>query len=267
MSRRTPVALPTPRRAGAVALAAAALALAGGCTREQATATSGAGTLPPATASDAPSTTAGAAETAPPDVPVTAPVTAPASTVPAPPPTTLPLDAAVTLATALDSLAIGYHFVTTATVGGQVAVTAEGDHIAGSTQMTVASSGTTTQYLVTADAAWALADGSWQQLDSTQGLSDPVTQLRSPASVAISGTPEAATIVAQYPNAALGLAGDGQASVEFQLVGGQISSLRYASTAVVTNADGSTSEQPAEVTAVISPVAPGTQITLPAAEA
>lgn len=179
----------------------------------------------------------------------------------------MPLDAAVTLAMALDALGAGYHFVTTATVGGNVAVTAEGDHIAGATHMAIASGGTTTEYLVTADAAWALADGAWQQLDSTQGLSDPVTQLRSPTSVAVVGSTDAATITATYPNAALGLAGDGEAAVEFQLAGGQITSLRYASAAIVTNADGSTSEQPADVTAVITPIAPGTQITLPAADA
>lgn len=253
---------------GAAALVAAALALVGGCTRDgAATSTTAPGRVAATlatTSSAIPSTTRDAPVS---NVAPAVPVSVPAPTPPPVPPTTVPLDAQVTLATALDTLAIGYHFATTATVGGQVAVTAEGDHIAGSTQMTVASGGTTTEYLVTADAAWAFADGSWQQLDGTQGLSDPITQLRTPSDVAISGTTEAATITARYPNAALGLQGDGQAGVEFELAGGQITSIRYASSAVVTNAGGSTSEQPAEVTAAISPVAPGTQITLPVAEA
>ncbi|HWL42314.1 MAG TPA: hypothetical protein VNQ73_05175 [Ilumatobacter sp.] len=221
-----------------------------------------------------PAPAAAAAQAALRDIPEPTPVaTAPTTptssptmlpTTPAPPPTTVPLDAVVALATALDALNTGYHFTTTATVAGRPAVIAEGDHIAGSTRMTITSGGTGTEYVVTAEAAWALADGAWQQLDGTQGLSDPVGQLRDPLEVAIVGTAEAATITARYPAARLGLASD--ATVEFQLADGRITSLRLSSTTVTTHPDGTTSEQPADVTAVITPIAPGTEITLPVGE-
>jgi hypothetical protein len=183
----------------------------------------------------------------------------PATTVPVP-------DATTMLTAALDTLASGYHFVSTATVDGQVTLVAEGDHVAGATQMTVTSGATSTQYLVTEHAAWAKADREWQQLDSTQGLTDPVGRLRAPLSVELAGTAESATITAHYEATALGVRGAGEHAVEFQLTNGLITSLRYASTALVTNADGTASERRREVTVVITPIASGTEITLPVTE-
>lgn len=233
---------------------------AGACTRDgdQATTSTATATAPrAATAPPVSGTEPVAAPRAATSPPPTTPV--PGATIttapPAPPTTVAPPDPTTLLMGALDALIAGYHFVTTATVAGQVAVSAEGDHVAGSTQMTVTSGGTSTEYLVTAGAAWAQADGEWQQLDSAEGLSDPVAQLRSPVEIELSGDAEAATIVAHYPAAALGVPGDGQHPVEFQLAGGQIVSLRYPTT--------TSAGEPAEVVAVISPVAPGTEITLP----
>jgi hypothetical protein len=246
----------------------AVLAVAAGCTRDAAPTAFSADATPPvdiartatsALSDAAPAPTSSAAATTPPPSAAAVP-TAPVTTAPTP-------DATTTLTAALDTLATGYHFVTTATVAGRVAVVAEGDHVAGATQMIVTSGGASTRYLITSDAAWAQADGEWHQLDSAQGLRDPIDQLRAPLSVTLVGTADAATITAHYPAAALGLPGDGQHAVELQLANGLIRSLRYASTAVVTNADGTTSEQASEVTAQITPIASGTQITLPAAEA
>ena len=196
--------------------------------------------------------------------PVAPPVT-PAST-PAVQPTSPPVpDATTTLTAALDTLATGYHFVTTVTVDGRTTLVAEGDHVAGTTQMTVTSDGSSTRYLVTRDAAWTRADGGWQRLDSTGGLADPVSQLRSPRSVELVGTAEAATITAHYDTAVLVVRGTGERSVEFQLADGLITSLRYASTAAVAGAGGTTRAQHTEVHAVITPIESGTEITLPPA--
>ena len=232
------------------------LVLVGGCNRDD-TVDQFAREAAPA------SVTARASTSAPGD-----PTTPLSHSVPPAPVTTAPVpDATTTLTAALDTLATGYHFVTTATVDGQVAVMAEGDHVAGTTRMTVTSGGASTNYLVTPDAAWAQTDGEWRQLDSAQGLTDPVGQLRAPLSVELVGTAEAATITARYEATALGIRGGGERTVEFQLDDGSITSLRYFSTALVTSADGTTSERRTDVTAVITPIASGTEITLPVAEA
>jgi hypothetical protein len=239
-----------------VALVPGALVVVGGCNRDD--------TADPFTHEDAPAAiTARASTSAPSDATMPLSISvppAPVTTAPAP-------DATTTLTTALDTLAAGYHFVTTATVDEQVAVMAEGDHVAGTTRMTVTSGGTSTNYLVTPDAAWAQTDGEWRRLDSAQGLSDPVGQLRAPLSVELVGTAEAATITARYKATALGIRGDGERAVEFQLDDGRITSLHYSSTGLVTGADGTTSERRTDVTAVITAIASGTEITLPAAEA
>jgi hypothetical protein len=203
---------------------------------------------------------------APDSSPPTAALTA-STSVPSAPPTSAPVpDATTTLTAALDTLATGYHFVTTVTVDGKATLVAEGDHVAGTTQMTVTSGVSSTRYLVTRDAAWAQTDGKWRQLDSAQGLTDPVSQLRSPLSVELFGTAAAATITARYEAAALGVRGGDERVVEFQLADGLITSLRYASTAAVTTAGGTRRQQHTEVHAVITPIESGTEITLPTAE-
>lgn len=264
----SPASPPAPRFGpiAAVFSAAVALAVAGGCSRGE---DAGTGDLIPIPVTEAaqplavPATPAATDRGSFPPTPTATPTSAAAAS--APPPTTVPLDAALMLTTALDALGAGYHFATTATVAGNLAVSAEGDHIAGATHMVVTSGGTSTEYIVTPAAAWALADGAWQQLDSAAGLPDPIGQLRSPLTATAAGTPAAAVLTAQYPNRALGLPGDGRAAVEFEITDGRITALRYATVVVLTNADGSTVEQPAEVAATIGPVAPGTEITLPSA--
>lgn len=246
-------------RAGAARLAGvgicSVLVVAGGCGRDDAITAS-----TPEVASAAALGAAGS-----PSPPDTAPPTS--ASVPPVPPTSAPVpDATTTLTAALDRLATGYHFVTTISVDGEAAAVAEGDHVAGTTQMTVTQDGTSTGYLVTRDAAWTQADGRWEQLDSTRGLADPLSQLRGPRSVELAGTVEAATITAHYEAAVLGVRGAGERAVEFRLADGQITSLRYETTASVAGAGGTTREQPSEVHAVITPIESGTEITLPTAE-
>lgn len=231
------------------------LALAG-CSRGDDTASTTVAPPPTAasTTSVAPLTTV-AAPPAPTAPPTTAAV--PVSTVTLPDPNAL-------LAAALDAAAPGYHFITTASVGDQVVLSAEGDHAGGATRMTLTSLGATTDYIVTADAAWALQDGEWQELDQSPGLADPLSPLRTPTSIELlAGNTEAATLLGHYPAAALGLPGDTDQSVTITIATGQLTALAYSSTANVTAADGSVSQQPAAVTTQISALAPGTAVTLP----
>lgn len=253
---------PSRPRAGARHAAtgvAAVLLAAAGCSREEPTAATTAATAQLAASAATVGASTVPAPPAPPATPDTTGATTAATAPTAPrmtpaPTTAAPTDPTTTLMNALDALTAGYHFVTTATVAGHVAVSAEGDHVAGATRMTVTSGGTSTEYLVTAGAAWALADGAWHQLDSAEGLSDPVAQLRQPATIEFAGN-AAATIIARYPAAVLGVPGGGQHPVEFQLAGDRIVSLRYPTT--------TSGGQPADVVAVISPIAPGTEISLP----
>ena len=237
-------------------LAVAVLVTVAGCSRgDEASDT----TVPAATVTPSPGTVAAAPSAAPTPLPTTLAPATPAPTTAVAPPTTAapttaaPIDPAALLATALDQLAPGYHFVTTATVGGQVAVSAEGDHVAGSTRMTLTSSGTATDYLIAGDAAWAFADGAWQELDPADSPSDPLAALRAPTAVTlVAGDATAATVHATYPASALGLPGDTESTVEFQLANGAITALTYVA-------------DPANVSAVITPIDPATEITLPTA--
>ena len=232
-------------------LAAAVLVTVAGCSRgdETSDTTVAAATSAVAAAPSAAPLTTPAAPTTP---ATTLPATPPPTVAATPAPTTAaPVDPAALLTAALDQLAPGYHFVTTATVGGQVAVSAEGDHANGSTRMTLTSSGTATDYVITAESAWAFADGTWQELDRAESPLDPLAALRAPTSVTLlAGDATATTVQATYPASALGLAGDAASTVEFQLANGSIASLAYVAA-------------PANVSAVITPIDPATVITLP----
>lgn len=236
-----------------------------GCQRDEDTA----GTTLPAAATTAAAGGASAPQTAPsaasapatdpaPPPTAAAPTTraaAPVTTEAAPPTTTAAPDPAQLLATALDQLAPGYHFVTTASVGGQVAVSAEGDHVGGeaggATRMTLTSSGTATDYLIVGQSAWAYADDAWQELDPADSPSEPLAALREPLDVTlVAGDADAATVRATYPAAALGLVGDDHRTVEFQLADGAITALSYVA-------------EPAEVAAAITPLDPAVEITVP----
>jgi hypothetical protein len=155
-----------------------------------------------------------------------------------------------------DQLAPGYHFVTTATVNGVPALTAEGDHIGGSTRMTITSQGKTVEYIVLPDQTWVAENGQWQELDEPAPAVDPISPLRAPQSVAVAAyTPEMTTLTAGYPPTALALPGDQPVNVWFALAGTSLIAIGY-------DVPGGTSS----VRADISPLVDTTPITSPAGE-
>lgn len=172
--------------------------------------------------------------------PTTAPSTPPPST---PPPSTMVVpttatpESAVTaapdpvavLASGLDGLAGGYHFVTTVTVGDQQALVAEGDRVGTGTRMRVDSNGRSVDYVVTPDGTWVAESGTWQELDQVAQASDPLGALRAPSAVATTGTPDAGrtNLVATYPAAAFGLAGDATVDVSVTIIDGSVATLVY----------------------------------------
>ncbi len=137
-------------------------------------------------------------------------------------------DGPTLLQQAFDSASPGYHFVTTATVNGAVAVTAEGDHIAGGTRLTVTSQNTTVRYVILPEGTWVLDAGVWQELDDPAPVTDPISSLRAPSTVTVAAfTATGATLIASYPAAALALEGDVSVDVTFEIEGITLRSITY----------------------------------------
>jgi hypothetical protein len=154
-------------------------------------------------------------------------------------------------------LADGYHFVTTATVQGAVALSAEGDHIGDRTRLDVTSNGATLGYIVTPEGSWASQNGTWQELDEIAPVTDPISPLASPTEVTVTSYgAAAATLSATYPAEALALPGDAMVTVVFEILGTSIQSMTYAP------ADDATTS----VRADISPLADASPISVPSVD-
>jgi len=163
------------------------------------------------------------------------------------------VDGATALQTAIDQLAAGYHFSSTATVNGTAAVTAAGDRVGDSTRMNVSSNGAAVDYVVTPTATWVNKDGTWSEVTDDTAPADPIGALRAPTSVTVTSSGAGAPMVltASYPASALSLPGDAAVEVEFTINGSALSSLSYSSTS-----DGGAAEVRTDITALVdtSPV-------------
>ena len=143
-------------------------------------------------------------------------------------------DGPTLLQQAFDSASPGYHFVTTATVNGAVAVTAEGDHIAGGTRLTVTSQNATVGYVILPEGTWVLDSGVWKETDDPAPATDPITALRAPTTVTVAAfTATGATLIASYPAAALALEGDVPVDVTFEIEGTTLHSITYVAQSAV----------------------------------
>ena len=173
------------------------------------------------------------------------------------PTTTLaPPDGAAVLQAAFDQVAAGYHFVTIATVNGAVAISAEGDHVAEGTRLSVASNGAAVDYVVTPDGTWVKKDGTWTEISDPAPVSDPIGVLRAPTSVTVTsyGAGAPTVLTATYLPATLSLPGDAPVSVVFTINGAVLGSLAY-STATDTG--------PADVHSDITALVDTSPVTLP----
>lgn len=142
--------------------------------------------------------------------------------------TLTPPDAATALQQAFDQVAAGYHFVTTVTVNGAVQLAAEGDHVGAGTRMSVTSNGTTIGYIVAPEGTWVFDAGAWQELEDPAPVTDPVSNLRTPLSVAVTawdGT--TAQITGSYTPALLGLVGDAPVNVVFTITTTTLQAVAY----------------------------------------
>ena len=163
------------------------------------------------------------------------------------------IDGATALQTAIDQLAAGYHFSSTATVNGTAAVTAAGDRVGDSTRMNVSSNGAAVDYVVTPTATWVNKDGTWSEVTDDTAPADPLGALRAPTSVTVtsSGAGAPTVLTASYPASALSLPGDIAVDVVFTIAGSALSSLSYSTTT-----DGGAAEVRTDITALVdtSPV-------------
>ena len=162
-------------------------------------------------------------------------------------------DAAATLKAAFDQIAAGYHFVTTATVNGAVAITAKGDRVGDGTRLNVASKGASVDYVITPGGSWVNKDGTWSEITDATPPSDPIGVLRAPTSVTVTsyGAGAPTVLTANYPAAALSLPGDAAVDVVFTINGTVLASLGYS-----TKADAGTADVHTDITALVdtSPV-------------
>jgi hypothetical protein len=206
----------------------------------------------PAAESAAPITTVPVATT---PVAVTAATPLPAATAaPTTPAAPLPLpDGPTVLLQSLDALAPGYHFVITATVQGEVALTTEGDQIGASSRQTLTSQGVAVDYIVLPEGTWKGEGGVWEELEVPAPAVDPLAAFRSPTAVTVvSHTAELTVLNATYPAAAFGVPGDQPVTVAIELSGTTLRSLSY------TTPDGASASR-----TDISPLVDLTPITSP----
>jgi hypothetical protein len=172
-----------------------------------------------ATTAIAPTTTA---------APAAAPTPAPAATAaPAPPP-----DPVATLQAAIGSLSTTYHFVSTVTLDGAVALVADGDRVGDGSRLTLTSNDGKVSYLITPDGSWVMPDGGdWQALDTDPANADPIGALQAPAAVqATSNDGSTAHFAVTVAPAALGVAGDAPVQLDVAITGNLLNSVSYATT-------------------------------------
>src|SRR3954454_7801323 len=107
-----------------------------------------------------------------------APTTTASPAAPAPAATGAPAplpDPAATLQGALASLTTTYHFVSTVTLDGAVALVADGDRVGDGSRLTLTSGDGKVSYLITPDGSWVMPDGGdWQPLDTDPADADPI---------------------------------------------------------------------------------------------
>ncbi len=172
------------------------------------------------------------------------------------PTTTLaPVDGVALLQSSVDALAAGYHFTTTITVDGALALSADGDKVGDGTRLVIDSNGAQVSYVILPAGTWVLpVDGDWEQLEAAPST-DPITALRTPQGVTVDANDGTTVqLTATVPSVSLGIPGDASVTVQVTVVGGAISAITY-------NAD--VDGKPGVVQAAIGPIVDGTPVTPP----
>jgi hypothetical protein len=185
------------------------------------------------------------------------PATAGPTTVVVAPASPGPVDGAALLQQAVAASAAGYHFNQTATVDGAVAVTIDGDRLPSGARLAVSNTAGLVYYVITPDGTWLMPqNGEWEVDDSPAPDVDPIAALNAPTSVTVAssdGTTVQLTVT--VPMASLGIAGDGDATLQVSIVSGVLSSITYNTT----TSDG----KPADTTTLFAPVVDASPVVAP----
>jgi len=180
------------------------------------------------------STTPVTAPASPTTVAATAPPTTAPATAAAPPAPAAPAapDATATLQAALAALTGTYHFVSTVTLDGAVALVADGDRVGDGSRLTLTSKDGTASYLITPTGSWVMPEGGeWQQVDADPASADPIGALHTPTSVKGAATDGAtAHLDVTVPPAALGVPGDAPVDLDVGVTSAVLSSVSYGTT-------------------------------------
>jgi hypothetical protein len=187
----------------------------------------------------------------------TSPVDATTATNAATRASTAATDGAALLRQAVAASASGYHFNQTAVVDGVVALTVEGDRMPDGTRLAVTGAGGVVSYVITPAGTWVMPEGGeWELDDSPPPAVDPIAALSSPTSVTVAGDDGSTVQLAVgVPVASLGVAGDGDATLQVSVVSGALASVNYNTTL----SDG----RAASVNAQIGPVIDSSPVVAP----
>jgi hypothetical protein len=209
-----------------------------------------AGTVSDAATTAAATTAAADTTVAPTTTPPTPAAPAPTTAAPAAP------DPKATLQQALAALTNTYHFASTVTLDGTVALVADGDRVGDGSRMTLSSNDGNVAYLITPDGSWVMPDGGdWQPIDADPANTDPIAALRTPASVQLtSNDGTTAHLAVAVPPAALGIPGDAPVQLDVAITANALASVSYATTVA---------SKPATVTATFGPAQDATPVTAP----
>jgi len=160
------------------------------------------------------------------------------------------------MATAFATMANGYTYTATITVGSATVSTAKGRSVGGSSEFVLTSGGKSVSYRAIPPKAWVQqAGGAWVVVSGKVPTGSPIAGLTSPTTAAVvSDGADGLVVDAAYPPAALGLKGDKPVRVRLTIAGDGSVTATF-QTAVGTD--------PAASTSVFAP-APGlTPITAP----
>ena len=142
------------------------------------------------------------------------------------------VDGAALLKQAVAATGGGYHFNQTATVDGAVALTIDGDRLPDGARLSVTSSVGLVSYVFTTAGVYLMPEnGEWELDDSDPPSVDPINSLAAPTSVTVaSNDGTTVQLVVAVPNSAVGIPGDGDASLQVAVVSGALSTISYSTT-------------------------------------
>jgi hypothetical protein len=143
--------------------------------------------------------------------------------------TLAPVDGAALLQQAVAATGGGYHFSQTATVDGVVVVTIDGDRLPDGARFTVSNEAGVVSWIYTTDGVYLMPQGGeWEPDDSDPPAVDPINALSAPSSVTVaSNDGTTVQLVVLVPNSAVGVAAEGDASLQVAVVGGALSTISY----------------------------------------